>query len=143
MAEVLTLPTFQPDVAGLLDLKTDDFSKPLRDGLPVSAFKRLRDYLRLTSRDLGRFLHIPDRTLQRRLQRGQLTPEESDRLYRLARLTALAHLVFEEDQVRAAGWMTQPKTRLQGEPPALHADNEPGALRVEDMLYAIEFSMGA
>jgi len=112
-------------------------------GLPFDAYERLRTLLGIPSRELATVLSIPARTLQRRKQAGRLTAEESDRLLRLARLVALTLYVFEDDTDRAVRWLTAPKSLLDGESPLARADTEPGAREVEDMLYAIEFTMPA
>ena len=130
------LPTF-------LGLKTKSLVAAVREGFPFNVYERVRVMLGLSARELAEVLSIPERTLQRRKQAGRLAPEESDRLLRLAYLVALALVVFEDDMERTARWLTAPKALLGGESPLVHADTEPGAREVEDMLYAIEFTMPA
>lgn len=129
--------------AEMLGLASGDLVASVRAGLPMSAFERLRSFLDVPARELGAALSISGRTLARRKGQGQLTPEESDRLLRLARLAELALAVFEGDRRRARGWLTRPKPLLSGEAPIERADTEAGAREIEDMLYALEFGFAA
>ena len=109
----------------------------VRAGLPFDAFERLAAFLGVGDYDLAEALDLAPRTLARR-RGGAFTPAESDRLLRLARLSELALVVFEDDEA-AARWLRTTKRRLGGESPLKHADTAPGASEVEDVLYAIEF----
>lgn len=115
----------------------------VRAGLPFKTFERLQAFLDVPARELGEALLISARTLARRKKQQQLSPEESDRLLRLARLSEMAFVVFEQNRERAHRWMTGPKNLLGGESPLRRADTEAGAREVEDMLYALEFTTAA
>jgi putative toxin-antitoxin system antitoxin component (TIGR02293 family) len=114
----------------------------VRAGLPVAAFDRLQAFLDEPAAALAAALGLAPRTLNRRRQSGRLSADESDRLLRTARLAELA-LVALEDADAAARWLTSPKRLLAGETPLERADTAPGAREVEDMLFAIEFSLPA
>lgn len=133
----------QSDLAALLGLEERDLLDAVRQGFPYEAFERLLEILDVPSHELASVLMISDRTLRRRRKEGRLTPEESDRLLRMARLVELALAVFEGDATRAVHWFTSPKSRLQGEAPLRRANTDLGAREVEDMLYAIEFTWPA
>ncbi len=154
MAEIDFAPSRVADLsieavqgAGLLGFGSDCPPAALigavREGLPYDAFERLRAFLDVPARDAGTRLLIAERTLARRRQNGRFTPEESDRLLRLARLAEMALVVFEGEAAPARRWLTQPKRLLNGESPLDRADTEAGAREVEDMLYAIEFTAAA
>lgn len=115
----------------------------VRRGLSYEAFERLMSFLGISARELGEHLSISRRTLARRCKSGKLTPEESDRLLRLARLGEMALVVFEGQQASARRWLTEPKSLLSGESPLERADTEAGAREVENMLFAIEFTAAA
>ncbi len=146
--EALTLPDLtavpldQLDGTRLLEIEGTDVVVAVRTGLPAGAIERLHNLLDVPMQDLAAVLGIPPRTLTRRRQGGRLTPDESDRLLRLARLAELALAVFE-DADAARTWLTEPKRLLGGEAPLAHADTAPGAREVEDMLYAVEFTAAA
>jgi putative toxin-antitoxin system antitoxin component (TIGR02293 family) len=129
--------------ADVLGLSPDALVASVRAGLPTEAFERLRELLGVPARELSGALSISERTLVRRREKGRLTPQESDRLLRLARLAELTLAVFEGDREGARAWLTEPKTLLGGEPPVERADTEAGAREVEDMLYALEFGFAA
>jgi putative toxin-antitoxin system antitoxin component (TIGR02293 family) len=69
-----------------------------------------------------------------------LTPVESDRLYRLARLAALAEEVFE-DLDRAREWLRQHQRGLGDRAPLDLMRTEVGAREVEDLLGRIEYGV--
>ena len=133
--------------AGLIGFSEDAAPSALidavRSGLSYDAFERLAEFLGVPARELGERLSISRRTLARRRESGQLTPEESDRLLRLARLSEMALVVFEGQKASARRWLTEPKSLLGGESPIERADTETGVREVEDMLYAIEFTAAA
>ncbi|MFN9870226.1 MAG: antitoxin Xre-like helix-turn-helix domain-containing protein [Cyanobacteriota bacterium] len=57
----------------------------VRQGLPFSALEALNQHLQLTQQQVTAVLGIPPRTLARRKASRHLTPQESDRVYRVAR----------------------------------------------------------
>jgi putative toxin-antitoxin system antitoxin component (TIGR02293 family) len=145
--EALTVPDLRAvpldrlDGTRLLDLDEAPVTI-IRDGLQTEAFDRLQAFLGCSASALAGVLGLAPRTLTRRRQAGRLSPEESDRLLRTARLAELALAVFE-DAAAAAEWLTTPKRLLGGETPLERADTAPGAREVKDMLFAIEFSAAA
>jgi putative toxin-antitoxin system antitoxin component (TIGR02293 family) len=88
-------------------------------------------------------LVIPKRTLSHRLQANEaLTSTESDRLVRIARITALAETVFG-DRDKARRWLSKPKRLLAGTCPMEVLDTEAGARVVEEQLLRIDYGLGA
>lgn len=85
-------------------------------------------------------LSISERTLERRKSSGRLSRAESDRMFRLVNLWALAADVLggPED---VGEWMSTPKLALDNETPIDFARNEAGARGVEDILKRIEFGV--
>jgi putative toxin-antitoxin system antitoxin component (TIGR02293 family) len=70
-----------------------DLIRIVRRGLPVASVQRMLDTGRLTPAELDRVV-LPRKTLARRRRAGILTPEQSDRLLRVARVVALAEETF-------------------------------------------------
>ena len=130
-------------VGDFLGVTSPSLVEAVREGFPYEVFERLRSLLGVTARELSELLKIPERTLQRRRVAGRLLADESDRLLRVARVVELATVVFDDDQAKAMRWLNTPKTLLGGESPLVRLDTGPGAREVEDMLFAIEFSMPA
>ena len=86
---------------------------------------------------------LPRRTYhRRRAENGRLTAEESDRAERVARLLALAQLIFD-DQVRAARWLSKPKQRFDRHSPIELMRTGVGARVVEELLLQSYFGFSA
>lgn len=109
----------------------------LRGGVDASVYQTLREILAISDRQLSRIVRIPPRTLKRRLKYGRLEPDESERVARVGRLLLRAVEVFE-DLEKARRWLRKPQVALGDETPLDHADTEPGARQVEDLLGRIE-----
>jgi len=84
-------------------------------------------------KSLAAVLGIPERTLARRKQQRRLRPDESDRLFRVARIVALADETLGGRE-RAARWLQRPNRALGNAIPLHHLDTELGARQVEDAL---------
>ncbi|QJC81567.1 antitoxin Xre/MbcA/ParS toxin-binding domain-containing protein [Pseudomonas umsongensis] len=83
---------------------------------------------------------IPMSTVRRRLARGQrFTVGESDRLFRLAHVTAMAETVFG-DKEKAQRWLCKPKQRFAGTPPIALLSTCQGTRLIEELL--IELAEG-
>ena len=115
-----------------------DLESAIRKGFPPNVVEKVMDSAGLTLKELAASLDLSPRSLQRRRQGGRLAPYESDRLYRLARLIALAkdHI---GDAGAAARWLKRPNRALGGRNPLELVDTEPGARAVEDVLGRIAY----
>ena len=87
----------------------------------------------LDVRSLALVLRIPPRTLARRRRERRLRPDESDRLFRVARIAALAEEALG-GRDRAARWLKRPNRALGNAIPLDHLDTDLGARQVEDIL---------
>lgn len=80
---------------------------------------------------------IPLRTLKARLDKGQnLTTEESDKLFRLSHIRAMANAVFGNEE-KAQRWLSKPKARFEGLTPINMIATAPGFRLVEEMLLQV------
>ncbi|MEX2536987.1 MAG: antitoxin Xre-like helix-turn-helix domain-containing protein [Trueperaceae bacterium] len=129
-------PTYGENI-GLHEADADELIETLKRGLPVTAFDNLRDALDVTKLELAGVLGISERTLARRLKSSRFNSEESERIYRIARLLAKATVVLESDG-EAAIWLKTPKRYLKGKIPLQYAGTEVGAQTVERLLGRIE-----
>lgn len=109
----------------------------IKRGLPYRSLESVRERLRLSVPEAASVLHMPARTLARRRQSRKLDGDESDRLYRVARVAAQAYAVFGEED-KAATWLARPNRALNGEVPIHLLDTDVGARQVEDLLGRIE-----
>jgi len=114
--------------------------KTVRQGLPTEVFKTLAANLEMSDRQLAGALKIPNRTLDRRLKEGVFSPEESDRLARVAKILKRAHEVFGSPE-KARGWMNTQLAAFDGETPLQRADTFLGATQVEDVLGRIDYGV--
>jgi putative toxin-antitoxin system antitoxin component (TIGR02293 family) len=112
----------------------------VREGLSVDVFKTVAANLEMSDRQLAGVLKIPDRTLDRRLKHGVLSPEESDRLARVAKILQRAHEVFGNAE-KARSWMNTRLAAFDGETPLQRADTSLGASQVEDVLGRIDYGV--
>jgi putative toxin-antitoxin system antitoxin component (TIGR02293 family) len=112
----------------------------VREGLSTEVLKTVAANLEMSDRQLARVLKIPDRTLDRRLKHGVLSPEESDRLARVAKILQRAHEVFGNAE-KARGWMNTRLAAFEGETPLQRADTSLGASQVEDVLGRIDYGV--
>ena len=100
------------------------------------------------TRDEFHRIVIPQRTFRHRTERRNrglqevLSPEESDKAVRAARILVLAERVFAERE-KALSWMRQPKKRFHGDTPMTMLETETGARLVEQMLIQVDDGMFA
>jgi putative toxin-antitoxin system antitoxin component (TIGR02293 family) len=108
----------------------------LRSGLPYAALEAVASGFQIDTADLVAVLHVPLRTLARRKREKRLHADESDRLFRLGRIAALAEDVLGSRE-KATRWLHQPNRALGHAVPLRQLDTEVGARQVEDLLLRI------
>jgi putative toxin-antitoxin system antitoxin component (TIGR02293 family) len=118
-----------------------DMVNLVRRGLPVGAVQFVLDTGRLTLAELDMVV-LPRKTLANRRKLGILTPEQSDRLVRVARVLAAAEETFGS-QAKAAIWLRRPTIALDGERPLHLLDTDEGARAVETLLGRIGHGIAA
>ncbi|MCP4664987.1 MAG: DUF2384 domain-containing protein [Deltaproteobacteria bacterium] len=114
-----------------------DIINHIKRGLPVSSFERLRKNLDISEKTLSSTVRIAKRTLTRRKQEGRFKADESERVFRIAKLYDKAVDVFENPDL-ARKWFQEPARALGGKIPLEYADTEPGAQEVDELLGRIE-----
>ncbi len=120
-------------------LATDhDMREAIREGFPPAVVEELMRTAGLTLKELAESLDLSARSLQRRRGSGRLARFESDRLYRLARIMALAHESLGNHE-RAVHWLKQPNRALGGLAPIAAVDTELGARQIENILGRIAY----
>jgi putative toxin-antitoxin system antitoxin component (TIGR02293 family) len=112
-----------------------------REGLPADILLTLAAELSVPRTAVAKVLHISERTLSRRITRhAKLTPEESDRTVRLARVLAAARETFG-DAGKTSRWLQTPNRALSGERPFDLLDTDAGVRSVEDVLGRIAYGV--
>jgi len=115
-----------------------DLRDAIREGFRPAVIQQLMRAAGVTLKELATALDLSPRSLQRRRRAGRLAQYESDRLYRLARIVALAD-EFLGDHDRAVHWLKRPNRALGGIPPLAALDTEPGTRQVENILGRIAY----
>jgi len=108
-------------------------------GLPVAALDVVVRHLAVSAAGASELKYriVPKTTLHRR---RRLNVEESQRLERLARMTALAEKVWEgADDARE--FLTTAQPQLDGERPVDLARSDLGTRRVEELLQKVEYAL--
>lgn len=113
----------------------------VRQGLPVSAVDRIVESGVITAGEVYQVI-MPRKTLSNRRAAGNLTPDQSDRLVRVARVIAKAEETFGNKE-KAHRWLRRPTAPLNGEEPLKLLDTEAGARLVEDLLIRIDHGITA
>jgi putative toxin-antitoxin system antitoxin component (TIGR02293 family) len=108
----------------------------LREGLPYASLAAIAAGFSITMAELTRVLHLPARTLARRKKERRFRADESDRLFRLGRIAALAEETLG-DRGKASRWLQADNAALGGMAPLSLLDTDLGARQVEDVLLRI------
>lgn len=129
----------------LLDMEQSQLSPSdaIAAGLPIDAIVRVKKVAGLSDEQMAQTVGMSRRTLSRRIQSAKLdktkrlTPTESDRLYRLARILVRAVEVFG-DEKEAQNWLSEPKSALSGLTPIEAIKTEPGVQQIDLLLGRID-----
>jgi putative toxin-antitoxin system antitoxin component (TIGR02293 family) len=106
------------------------------EGLPTDSIAYLRQK-GLTFSEVSDIVISP-RTLKHRKARGEpLSPEETGRMLRVARILALAENVFGTHE-KALVWLRQIDEGIKNRTPLSMLHTEPGGRLVENMLWQID-----
>ncbi|MBP0624400.1 antitoxin Xre/MbcA/ParS toxin-binding domain-containing protein [Cupriavidus consociatus] len=123
-------------------LSIAELDAAVREGLPKSALREIVDHVAHTSDERRALMSriVPEATFKRRKDR--LTPDESEKTERLARIFATANFVWDdEDDARA--FLNTAHPLLGGNKPLDVAMTELGARRVEELLWRLFYGMSA
>jgi putative toxin-antitoxin system antitoxin component (TIGR02293 family) len=126
-----------------------DFDALIRKGIPSRAMYHVKKEFRLTDEVLALIIGASLRTIARRRRvagvghdtsKDRLSPIESDRLYRFARIIALAENVFE-NRKDALEWLNSAQHGLGGVVPFKMLQTDAGAREVEELLIRLEYGV--
>jgi putative toxin-antitoxin system antitoxin component (TIGR02293 family) len=107
-------------------------------GMPVASAEALKAEIAVADRPFAELIGISEKTLSRaRAGKAKLDPVVSDRLFRLARIVALAIDVLE-DEGPAVRWLKRPQFGLGGRTPLSLLATDAGRDEVEKLLLRIE-----
>ncbi|HWQ36755.1 MAG TPA: antitoxin Xre/MbcA/ParS toxin-binding domain-containing protein [Blastocatellia bacterium] len=109
----------------------------VRQGISFRAVLNLKRLYEIPDEFAQRIIAVSARTWARRRAEDRLSPVESDRLYRLARIIARTEEVFGTRE-KAGIWLREPNRALGMQTPLALLDTDEGTRRVEDVLIRIE-----
>lgn len=109
----------------------------IQNGLASDILQTIQTRLDISRMELSTLLMISPRTLDRRRKEAVLPPDESERSYRIARLTDLAAQVFGSME-KASAWFKQSNYAFGNKKPIDIIQTEPGARLVERTLQQIQ-----
>ena len=115
----------------------EDLRNRVRSGLPYGSLEAVTSAYAIDAKELASILHVPPRTLARRRKSRRFTADESDRLFRVGRMAALAEDVLG-GRDKAASWLQRPNRALGLKSPLQSLDSDLGAAEVESLLRRIE-----
>jgi putative toxin-antitoxin system antitoxin component (TIGR02293 family) len=117
-----------------------DLNVAVGRGLPYRSLRVLAGQFAAQHRSHVEQIVAPRSTLQRREREGVLARDESERLERIARLTALAEEVWESTEA-AEEFLTTAHPHLDKQVPIDLAASDLGTRRVEAILWGLEYSL--
>ena len=117
---------------------TADWQAVVSKGVPVGSAEALKRRIAIGDDVLAGLLGVSEKTLSRaRAANARLDPVASDRLFRVARIGALAIEVLE-GETPAIHWLKRPQIGLGGRVPLALLTTDIGCTEVERLLLRIE-----
>lgn len=129
-----------------------DFDALIKKGIPLRVLVHLKRELDLPDEVIARIIGVSPRTLARmwtgvkttakagQAEKQRLSPMESDRVYRFAKVIALAEDVFE-DRKEAIEWLNSAQSGLGGRIPFDMLLTDAGSSEVEELLIRIDYGV--
>ena len=139
----LTVPVHKKPDLKIVGFKSDDVMgqvAELKEGLPGGIVAVLSRELEVSRKELARIAGVAERTLIRKVQEGRLSPNQSERMERIARLLSKAIDVLGNKEL-ALRWLKAPRSYFGGRPPLDYADTELGSQEVINLLGRIEYGV--
>ena len=122
-------------------LTAGDWHQVITRGVPVRSADALKESLGVNDGTLAALLGVSDKTLTRARQaNAKLDSSTSDRLFRTARIAAIARDVLESESA-AADWLKRPQIGLGGAKPIELLTTAAGAQEVEQLLLRMEYGV--
>jgi len=120
-----------------------DMDEAIRQGFSWAALEHFKRELDLTNQALAFLTSSSEKTVERWFQRRErITPMASDRLYRVAKVVALASTVLNDPE-QAREWLHTPQHGLGNRTPFELLATEAGASEVETLLRRFQYSFYA
>lgn len=127
---------------GMMPRNSLDWVHLIRRGFPVLALDVLGRNIEATNAELAQMMGISVRALSERRRRKVLSHNESERLFRVARVIAQTEEVFD-DLANSFAWLKEPNISLGRVTPMSLLDTQTGADLITDVLGRIEHGIFA
>ena len=118
----------------------EDLHQLILGGLPVSTYAHVLAAFALTAQEATHIFHIPTRTLARRKKARRLGPDESDRVFRFARIATRASEVLGSEE-KARRWFHRPNRALGNVLPLNLLATDAGIEQIETVLGRLEHGL--
>lgn len=128
------------NMLGVKDKPSVNFDSLIRKGFSIEVISRLKKGFQIAEKTLAYSIGVSSKTLQRR--RGgcrKLSMEESNRLFRVIRICAIATETFGGDKKIAAEWMQEAQFALGGITPLEMLATDVGTEKVESLLMQMQY----
>ena len=113
----------------------------VKRGLSIQHLDRFLEVTQLPRSPVLKVLKLTSRDFQKRRASRRLTPLESERLWRLAKVYKKSLDLFEGDAEQTTLWLKTPQRALQDVSPLVCIVTEPGASAVEELIGRIEYGV--
>jgi len=134
----------RPDAMSLTGLEvagTFELVASIKRGLEYGSMEHFIRKANLQRDEAIDLVGISARTLVRRKEQGRLSPDESDRFVRAARVVSQAQELFEGDAAAANRRLKTSLPALGRATPMEYAGTEAGAREVEALIYRLEYGV--
>ena len=112
----------------------------IREGYAISALKVLSEHIAMSPAGVLESIGVSKSTALRRTGQAQLKPQESEKVYQIAKVVALADQVFA-DHEKSLSWLQTPNRALVGDTPFSRLDTAAGADEVTQLLQRIDYGV--
>lgn len=127
------------DMVHLSERPAPEVRKYIRAGFEAAEIPFTTGLLGVPQKELADKVGISVRTFQRKLKENtRFSPEESDRLYRIQKVSSAVLALFEGRIGAMRRWLKTPLPALDGETPLAYSDTEPGAQFVLELINRLE-----
>ena len=109
----------------------------LRVGLQFGTATQLAKHTGIALNRIFAAVNLSPRTMERRRLQKRMTPDESEKIARFARIVALGDEVFADASITSK-WLQRPNRALNGILPIDLLDTDAGAREVEAVLLRLE-----
>ena len=121
-----------------IGVSTDRRIDAVKSGLPIAHLQVFFETTQLPQEAVFKVLKLTREDFE---NKQRLSPEESERLWRLAAVYESTLALFEGDSERTSEWLRTPQEAIGQVSPLEHVVTEPGAAEVQDLIGRIEYGV--